>query len=473
MGRRSDAEIRAAWDRYRCREGDMVLIPFGPDRIRVAPETADAWTALAAVMGHHGYVIRTPDTDSYNCRKMKGSEKHSLHGYGIALDVNWNTNPYLRTPDRRAIRFCDRPTQAERAESVRIGSADTDMPPAMLADIEAIRTVNGAPVFEWGGRWKTIKDAMHFEIDCLPEDLATGIDTATVAGGLQPLTPELAGSAAPELLPPLPLAHEVIARTGLKLRGGPGTGFGVLRLLPAGTRVAVLKLEGDWAQVDLQGDRLADGFVSATFLREVPAVPAVPAVSLLPDILDRVTPQLVRHMFPGGTSLAAIERHLPHVAAGLRGALLGDREMVLMAMGTIRAETEGFVPISEGISRYNTSRTPFDLYDHGTRIGANLGNSQPGDGARFKGRGFVQLTGRFNYARIGTDLGVDLVGNPELANDPVVAGRILAAFLKRVESRVRNALAARNLAEARRAVNGGSHGLDRFADTFTRGEQLI
>lgn len=472
MGR-SDNEIRAAWDRYKCRESEMVLIPFGPDRIRVAPETADAWTALAAVMMHHGYVIRTPDTDSYNCRKMKGSDKHSLHGYGIALDVNWNTNPYLRTPDRRAVRFCDKPTQAERADSVRLGAADTDMTPAMVADIEAIRTRNGAAVFEWGGRWRTIKDAMHFEIDCLPADLATGIDPASVPGGMELPAAAPVGAMAAEPQPALPLTHEVIARTGLNLRGGPGTGFGVLRLLPAGSRVAVLKLEGDWAQVDLQGDRLADGFVSATFLREADAPARVPAAPLLPDILDSVTPQLVRHMFPGGTSLAAIERHLPHVASGLRGLSLGDRHMVLMALATIRAETEGFVPISEGVSRYNTSRTPFDLYDHGTRIGANLGNSQTGDGARFKGRGFVQLTGRANYTRIGADLGVDLVGNPELANDPALAGRILAAFLKRVETRVRNALAARDLAAARRAVNGGSHGLDRFADTFTRGEQLI
>ena len=44
---------------------------------------------------------------------------------------------------------------------------------------------------------------------------------------------------------------------------------------------------------------------------------------------------------------------------------------------------------------------PFALYDD------RLGN-QPGDGARFKGRGFVQLTGRYNYAKYGPVVGVDL-----------------------------------------------------------------
>jgi hypothetical protein len=51
----------------------MERIPFRPDRIRVGPGTADAWTALAAVMEHHGYTIRTTDTDSYNCREAKGA----------------------------------------------------------------------------------------------------------------------------------------------------------------------------------------------------------------------------------------------------------------------------------------------------------------------------------------------------------------------------------------------------------------
>ena len=152
-------------------------------------------------------------------------------------------------------------------------------------------------------------------------------------------------------------------------------------------------------------------------------------------------------------------------------AKLPDRAMILMALGTIRAETESFQPISEGQSRFKTppSGQPFDLYDYRR----DLGNTGTPDGANFRGRGFVQLTGRANYTRYASEIGVDLVTNPELANHPQVAAQLLARFLGDREDRIREALAANDLATARRLVNGGSNGLDRFTDAFNRGIQLI
>lgn len=54
-----------------------------------------------------------------------------------------------------------------------------------------------------------------------------------------------------------------------------------------------------------------------------------------------------------------------------------------------------------------------------------LGNTEPGDGPRYRGRGYVQLTGRSNYTAWSRRLGMDLVGNPSLAERPEVAARIL------------------------------------------------
>jgi predicted chitinase len=263
--------------------------------------------------------------------------------------------------------------------------------------------------------------------------------------------------------------HSVTALSGLKLRSGPGMGFDHILTLPHGTQVFVLSTTGLWTQVGLERDGHADGFMSAEFLRPDAAQPA-PEVPISTDsgFLGRVTAAQVAKMFPV-TNKANIVANLPFVLAGLRGCGLTDRPMVLMALATIRAETEGFLPISEGRSKFNTHTTPFDKYDAGTPIGKALGNTQAGDGPRFKGRGYVQLTGRDNYTKIGAQIGVNLVADPDRANDPEVAGKILARFLKNKESRIRKALANRDLQDARKAVNGGSHGFNRFKDAYDRG----
>jgi putative chitinase len=88
----------------------------------------------------------------------------------------------------------------------------------------------------------------------------------------------------------------------------------------------------------------------------------------------------------------------------------------------------------------------------------DLGNTQPGDGPRYKGRGLLQLTGRANYRQYGTALGVDLEGNPEMAADPPLSLRIACEYWRR---RNINPDCDRDDLEAvTRKVNGGLHGLD-------------
>jgi predicted chitinase len=177
----------------------------------------------------------------------------------------------------------------------------------------------------------------------------------------------------------------------------------------------------------------------------------------------------VAKIFPAATDRAHIASNLPLVLEALRERGLGDKQMVLMALCTIRAETEGFQPISEHVSKYNTHHHPFDAYEHR----ASLGNTEDGDGSRFHGRGFVQLTGRHNYQEIGDKIGVDLVDDPELANDPKISAKILAEFLKDRETHIRAAMSQGDYIEARRLVNGGTHGKERFIETLSAGDHLI
>jgi peptidoglycan L-alanyl-D-glutamate endopeptidase CwlK len=185
-----------------------------------------------------------------------------------------------------------------------------------------------------------------------------------------------------------------------------------------------------------------------------------------------MTIDAVIRMFPF-TPAVTIKTNLPFVLSALTNQKLSDKTMVLVALATIRAEAESFEPTSELISRYNTSPggRPFDLYN----FRRDLGNMGPPDGERFRGRGFVQLTGRINYLQYGEELGLGtrLIENPELANDTRTAAAVLACFIKHREERLRDALARDDLATARKQVNGGIHGLERFTEAFRIGEKLI
>jgi putative chitinase len=105
---------------------------------------------------------------------------------------------------------------------------------------------------------------------------------------------------------------------------------------------------------------------------------------------------------------------------------LTDYRRVAYMLATVKHECANtWQPISErGLKSY------FDKYEPGTPIGKRLGNTVPGDGYRYRGRGYVQLTGRANYQKMTRVCGVDLVHDPDLACDPVHAYRIMAHGFK-------------------------------------------
>ncbi|WP_238941035.1 glycoside hydrolase family 19 protein [Sphingomonas beigongshangi] len=92
----------------------------------------------------------------------------------------------------------------------------------------------------------------------------------------------------------------------------------------------------------------------------------------------------------------------------------------------------------------------------------DLGNVKPGDGFRFRGRGPIQITGRTNYRRFGTIIGVDLIADPDAAARPPIGIKLACAFW--TAHRI-NAAADRDDVEAvTRIINGGTNGLaDRAA----------
>jgi putative chitinase len=103
---------------------------------------------------------------------------------------------------------------------------------------------------------------------------------------------------------------------------------------------------------------------------------------------------------------------------------------------------------------------------------ADLGNTQPGDGPRFKGRGLIQLTGRANYTSFKNASGVDVVTNPgQIATDPDLAVGISCWYW---QTHNLNRLAVGDdVAPITKVVNGGYNGLAERQRYFNRAEFFL
>jgi hypothetical protein len=110
---------------------------------------------------------------------------------------------------------------------------------------------------------------------------------------------------------------------------------------------------------------------------------------------------------------------------------LTDLRWAAYMLATVKHECANkWLPITEyGPRRY------FDKYETGTPLGQRLGNTEPGDGWRYRGRGYVQITGRANYARLSKELGLppgeDLVADPDHALRPEIAYRIMSVGMRK------------------------------------------
>jgi putative chitinase len=158
--------------------------------------------------------------------------------------------------------------------------------------------------------------------------------------------------------------------------------------------------------------------------------------------------------------LAKIDAHWPFVEAALDAAGIYSPLCAVAAIATIAVETGRFSPIKErGGPTYLAN-----LYENRN----DLGNVNSGDGSKFQGRGFIPIVGRREYERFGTEIGKDLAGIPDLALDPPIAAKILAAYFK--ERDVRTFADQQNWEMVRRRVSAVADRAEwpRFIDVATQ-----
>lgn len=148
----------------------------------------------------------------------------------------------------------------------------------------------------------------------------------------------------------------------------------------------------------------------------------------------------------------------PLLRRALEKESISDRLSLIAAIATIAVEDPEFKPENEhGDTAYFTK-----LYENRR----DLGNISPGDGAKFHGRGFIQLTGRANYRLFGDLVRADLINDPERALDPLIAARIFAIFFK--IRGIPRAAGNGNWRKVRYLVNGGFNGMERFLHVVDR-----
>ena len=146
---------------------------------------------------------------------------------------------------------------------------------------------------------------------------------------------------------------------------------------------------------------------------------------------------------------------------------LKDEKAYLYLLGQIKHESDDF--------KYMEEIADGSAYE-GRK---DLGNTNKGDGKRYKGRGPIQVTGRSNYEKIYKDFFVpnglgnyDIVNNPELANNPEI-GSLLSIGWLAVTDNGRKAIAESNnynIENLTKAINGGYNGL---SDRIRRTNELL
>lgn len=98
----------------------------------------------------------------------------------------------------------------------------------------------------------------------------------------------------------------------------------------------------------------------------------------------------------------------------------------------------------------------------------DLGNTEPGDGKRFRGRGYIQLTGRENYRLASVYFGVDFLSNPEWVAQPEWAAKVSAWFFT-----VFKKIDGLDITRATRRINGGLNGIKQRTEFYTKAKRLL
>lgn len=191
--------------------------------------------------------------------------------------------------------------------------------------------------------------------------------------------------------------------------------------------------------------------------------PVIPTESASGDGIKVQTKPMTSDAVSAKSKSQSAEQNLDLVEEALRNLGMDDPKYIKAVKANVLKESQG-KPISENLNYGKTSndrirkifgsraakytdeqlnvikKDPVQMaelmYGADTQLGKSMGNTEPGDGYKYRGRGFIQLTFKRNYANASKDLFKDdrLVQNPDLVNDPTIAALVVAWYMQKGKS---------------------------------------
>jgi predicted chitinase len=241
-----------------------------------------------------------------------------------------------------------------------------------------------------------------------------------------------------------------IAREGLNLRSGPGTQYGVLRLLPFGAEVHAIKHDGDWVMVDQVGDGAADGYVLGAFLRQGGAVPltAAPAPAAAAKAIAATSTSTSTFKPLDVPTLQTIMNRCAgvpiHSKLDLNQVVYALNKSMLLANANTLVREVAF--LSQAVIETDYFRTF-----------AEYGKGAGKDYYPFYGRGIHQLTWEQTYAACSQAVFHDarLIQNPNLITSDIEVNAKATAWYWRDYKPFNSLADARNIDEIIHRLSGG------------------
>lgn len=196
------------------------------------------------------------------------------------------------------------------------------------------------------------------------------------------------------------------------------------------------------------------------------------AASLLPRSTPKEQPRIaqaidaVKKVFTPISPNPELENYLAKVAhsAGITGVELAQ------FLAQMKHESWDFTKLKEHPKGKRYFSRMYDIM-HSPRTAKILGNVKRGDGEKYHGRGFIQLTGRGNYQQVQDALDIPLIDNPDLASNPEVAAKIAVWYWnKRVRPFVRDftdtASVTKKINPALKGLANRQANFEKYADMF-------